>query len=77
MTSRTTLFGQALVAPTLGDAIAPIQAALGIASGDVAANVFSGLPNGDDSWPSLTIEEREEWLGRWLQDELLYANNTL
>jgi len=47
------LLKSALEALTLDDAVRPIQDALGITDGGVAAQVFSGLPLGDDSWPQL------------------------
>jgi hypothetical protein len=69
----THLLTQAIQAETLADAVRPIQDALGIEAGDVAAAVFSGLPEGDDSWPGLSVDERRRWLADWLAAEAFHA----
>jgi hypothetical protein len=45
--------------------VRPIQDALGITDGGVAGNVFSGLPEGVDSWPTLSEDDRRRWLGEF------------
>jgi hypothetical protein len=65
-----TLLADALRAETLDASLALIQAALGIKTGDCAADVFSGLPRGDDEWPDLSLEARRAWLAKWLSTEL-------
>jgi hypothetical protein len=67
------LLQTALQAQTLDDAVRPIQDALGITDGGVAGNVFSGLPEGVDSWPTLSEDERRRWLGEWLRAEAMYS----
>jgi hypothetical protein len=65
------LLAHALRAETLDVALTPIMRALGIKTGDTAANIFSGM--GDDEWPELTLEARRDWLLHWLKFELIDA----
>lgn len=73
----TALLSAALLCDNLDDAVRPIQEALGITDGGVAALAFSGLPDGDDSWPKLSPDERREWLCRWLAIEIASAEPVL
>ena len=66
-----TLLADALRAETLDAALAPIMRALGIKTGDTAANIFSGL--GDDEWPDLSLEAPPRLAVRWLEFELIDA----
>lgn len=65
------LLANALRAETLDASLTPLMRALGIKTGDTAANIFSGL--GDDEWPDLTLESRGAWLLQWLKFELIDA----
>lgn len=49
-------------------AIAPIQQLLGITSGDVAAQCFSGI-----AWSELNPTQRRDALAKWLAAECLHA----
>jgi len=59
------LLARALKQGDLDAAIAPIQKALGIATGDVAGQAFSGV-----NWRALHPKDRRMWLARWLQAEV-------
>lgn len=71
----STLIRRAIAAPTLDAAVRMIQDAIGITTGDVAAQVFSGLPFGDDTWPDLTPVARAQWLSEYLRVEALHAGD--
>lgn len=68
-----TVLTRAIQARTLDEAVKPIQDALGITDGGVASMAFSALPNGDDSWPELSFDERRRMLADWLLAELNHA----
>ena len=72
MDTTKNLLTAALTAPTLDAAIAPIQNALGISNGDVAAQVFSDMPN----WSDMLIDQRRQWIGQWLRIEMLHTTET-
>jgi len=67
------LLTDALQADTLDAALTPIMRALGITTGDTAANIFSGF--GDDEWCDLSFEDRRAWLVRWFEFELIDAQH--
>jgi len=54
------ILSEALKLNDLDDAVGMIQAALGITDGGIAGQVFSGLPNGDESWATLRHNRTSE-----------------
>jgi hypothetical protein len=68
-----TIITRALHTRELHEAVRLLQDALGITTGDVAAHAFSGLPEGDDSWPKLSVDERRRWIADYLGAEVFHA----
>lgn len=52
-------------------AVRGIQGALGITTGDVAANCFSSITPA--MWAQMPREQRKRWIGQWLRMEALHA----
>jgi hypothetical protein len=58
---------QAVVSRNLDSALHVIQHALGIMTGDVAANVFSDCS--PEEWAEMSIQDRAHRIGEWLKVE--------
>jgi hypothetical protein len=71
MTAAKNLLERALSTDDLNLAIEPIQKALSIAEGDVAASSFAGL--GNEGWRTLSPAHRRTWLAEWLRQEIWSA----
>lgn len=70
---KVNLLAAAIAAPTIDEAIKPIQDALGITSGDVAGEYFS--PYADAAvWGKLPTHDRVLLIAGWLKDEVWSAS---
>lgn len=65
------LLSQAIATDDLDAAVLLVATPLGITSGDVAAQAFSG--RGNEAWAAADKPERAHMLSRWLAFECRYA----
>lgn len=68
---RPEVLRRAIKMDGLDTAVALVQGALCITTGDVAGQFFSGVP--DDHWQKLDAHGRAELLGDYIKTECLYA----
>ncbi len=70
----TNLLVNALETNDLNDALFPVQCALGITEGDVAAQHFSGFePDAETVWKAAAPMARRDMLAAYLRTELVWA----